>query len=97
MAFVRRLIWDAWNVAHIARHQVTPEEVEQTCHGAPETLTGKKGRLLLIGPTTAGRMIAAVLEPLGRGVFYPVTARPASRKERRYYQEQQAQKGGQPI
>ncbi len=97
MAFVRRLIWDAWNVAHIARHQVIPEEVEQACHTAPETLTGKKGRIILIGPTSARRMIAVVLESVGRGVFYPVTARTASRKERRYYQEQQAQKGGKPT
>jgi hypothetical protein len=36
-------------------------------------------------------MIAVVLDPRGHGVYYPVTARPASRKERRYYNEQ---KGG---
>lgn len=91
MASLRRLIWDTWNVPHIARHQVTPEEVEQVCQGDPVELQSYAGRLLLIGPTEAGKMLAVVLSPLGRGVYYPVTARPASRKERRYYREQ---KGG---
>jgi uncharacterized DUF497 family protein len=47
------------------------------------------GRLILIGPTDAGKMLAVVLDPLGIGVHCPVTARPASRKERRYDREQQ--------
>jgi len=48
---------------------------------------GHSGRIVLIGPTLAGRMLAVVLDPEGAGVFYPVTARPASRKERRRYQQ----------
>ena len=93
MVYVRRLIWDTWNVAHIARHRVTPEEVEQVCHGNPVDLQSYKGRTILIGPTTTGRILAVVLDPIGRGRHYPITARPASRKERRYYQ---AQRGATP-
>lgn len=85
---VQRLIWDEWNVSHIAGHEVTPDEVEQVCHGAFVVLQGYAGRLLLLGPTVEGRMLVAVLEPVADGVFYIVTARPASRKERRYYIEQ---------
>lgn len=91
MLFIRRLIWDAWNVAHIARHQVSPKEVEEVCHGAPLVRQSHKGRFLLIGPTFSGRILVVVLAPERRGVYYPVTARPASRKERRRYQEE---KGG---
>jgi len=29
--FMRRLVWDVWNVGHIARHRVDPEEVEEVC------------------------------------------------------------------
>jgi uncharacterized DUF497 family protein len=36
-------------------------------------------------------MLAVVLDPEGEDVYYPVTARAASRKERRYYHQQ---KGG---
>ena len=86
---VRCLIWDAWNVAHITRHGVTPEEVEEVCQGPHLLRQAYKGRLMLIGPTLAARMLSVVLEPEGEGVFYPVTARPASRKERRRYQQEQ--------
>ena len=79
------------DVAHIARHHVTPDEVEEVCHGHPEGLQGHKGRILLIGLTQSGRVLAVVLEPEEGGAHYPVTARPASRKEQRYYQQQ---KGG---
>jgi hypothetical protein len=85
MVYVRRLRWDAWNIGHIARHEVTPDEIEQTCRG--ETLTSEtyRDRLRLIGPVDAGRMPTVILAPEGNGVYYAVTARPASRKERRRY------------
>ena len=82
-------MWDAWNVPHIARHEVTPEEVEEVCHGSPMTSATYEGRLRVVGPTDAGRMLTVILAPQGRGVYYPVTARPASRKERQVYKEQQ--------
>ena len=86
MAFVRRLRWDAWNVDHIARHDVTPEEVEEVCHGQPMTSETYKERLRLIGPTSAGRMLTVILAPELQGAYYPITARPASRNERRRYE-----------
>ena len=86
MIFIRRLIWDSWNVDHIARHRVTPEEVEEVCHGAPLAQRSYKGRIILLGPTATGKLLAVILAPEGRGVYYPVTARPASRKERGMYQ-----------
>ena len=91
MLHIRRLIWDPGNIAHIAQHQVTADEAEEVCHGDPIQLQSYVGRIILIGPTQAGRMLAVVLDPEGEDVYYPVTARPASRKERRYYQQQ---KGG---
>jgi uncharacterized protein len=83
MLLVRRLIWDAWNVGHIARHAVLPEDVEQVCHSNPVVQAGKKGRLLVLGPTGDGRVLAVILDPEpDAGIYYPVTARPASRRER---------------
>jgi uncharacterized DUF497 family protein len=43
---------------------------------------------MFIGPTEAGRMLAVVLEPVSASDYYPVTARSASRKERRVYREE---------
>ena len=92
MVEVRRLLWNSWNVRHIARHEVTPEEVEQICHRDHTVLAGHTGRIVLIGVTKGKRTVAVILESQGtEGVYYPVTARPASRKERHYYQQQ---KGG---
>jgi hypothetical protein len=49
---IKKLIWDSWNIAHIARHHITPDEVESVCHGSPIILRGQvKNRLLLVGPT----------------------------------------------
>ena len=30
---ISELLWDDWNEAHIARHHITPEEVEEICFG----------------------------------------------------------------
>ena len=86
--FIRRLIWDTWNVAHIARHEVTPDEVEEVCHGDFVARQTYRGRLIIIGPTQSGRILAVVLAPeQPPGVYYPLTARLASRNERRRYRE----------
>jgi uncharacterized protein len=91
MLVIRRLIWDPWNVRHIARHQVTPDEVEEVCHGDPPVQQGNVDLIVLVGPTTAGRMLEGVLDPEADDVYCVVTAHPASRKDRALYQRE---KGG---
>ncbi|MBI3327100.1 MAG: BrnT family toxin, partial [Nitrospinae bacterium] len=92
MLSIRRLIWDTWNVAHIARHAVTPEEVEEVCHGEPVASQTYKGRIRVVGPTRRGRMLTVILAPTDEArIYYPITARPADRKERRNYREQRGQ------
>ncbi len=93
MVYVRRLRWDAWNVAHIARHHVTPEEVEEVCQGVAMTSETYLGRLRLIGASSSGRMLTIILAPEDEDVYYTITARPASRKERGRYSREM---GGQP-
>jgi uncharacterized protein len=89
MITIRFLIWDPWNVSHIARHQVTPEEVEEVCHSAPVTSQTYKGRIRVISRTRRRRILTVILAPTAeQGVYYPVTARPADRRERRNYEEQ---------
>ena len=48
MIVIRRLIWDSWNITHIARHDVTPDEVEDVCHGEYMASQSYKGRMLAI-------------------------------------------------
>jgi hypothetical protein len=63
MLVIRRLIWDSWNAAHIARHQVTPDEVEDVCHGDPMTSATYKGRTRVVGFTRSGRILTVILAP----------------------------------
>jgi uncharacterized DUF497 family protein len=90
MPFIRRLVWDPGNVAHVARHRVTWREVEEACLITPMFSQTYMGRIRVIGPTHTGRMLTVILAPEIEDVYYPVTARPASRKERRRYHD----KGG---
>lgn len=87
MRTIRRLIWNINNVAHVARHKVTPDEVEEACHGAPMTNETYKGRIRVVGLTKKHRLLTVILAPKDKGDYYAVTAHPASRKERRRYQE----------
>ncbi len=78
----RILRWTPYNIAHIARHGVFPQQAAEAVDAALLVESTYGGRYLYIGPTSAGRMLAVVLEPEGAGVYLVVTARPASRKER---------------
>ena len=89
---VNKLVLDSWNIAHIARHNVTQDEVEQVCHVDPIVQEGKKRRLLIVGLTDKGRMLAVILDKEEeKDVYYPVTAYNASKKLIQVYLNQ---KGG---
>ncbi len=89
MISICRLIWNSWNVEHIARHNVIPDEVEEVCHGKYIVRQTYDNRILLIGPTLYGRMLVIILGPTEKAdIWYPITARPASTKERRLYKNE---------
>jgi uncharacterized DUF497 family protein len=92
MIIIRRLIWDSWNIAHIARHDVTPDEVEEACHGDYMTSQTYKGRIRVVGPTSTGRMLAIILAPQETGTYYTVTAHTANAGERQRYQQLKGEK-----
>jgi uncharacterized DUF497 family protein len=83
---VRRLHWDRASEARVAEHRVAPVEVEALCHGEPLALRAPADRLIAIGSTPAGRDLTVVLAPLTADTYEVVTARPATRRERRHRQ-----------
>lgn len=86
---ISRLIWDNWNILHIARHGVTREDIEQVCQREFAVRDGKKERFLVIGTNNSEKFIAIVVDPESEeGVYYPVTARIANKKERLIYQQE---------
>ena len=88
MVNIKKLVWDSWNVEHIARHDVTQDEVEQMAKGDVLVQIGKKGRTALIGPTNSGRILRVILDPEGKDIYYPVTAHTASKKDRSLYKQE---------
>lgn len=79
---VRKFIWDSWNIQHLARHNITPDEVEAVCHNQPIVLRGQqKNRLVLIGETEENLILVIVLEANGKGKYYPITAYPAEKQD----------------
>ena len=73
------LIWE-WeeedgNVAHIAEHGLSPEEVEEVFeHPIRYEKSRSSGRLLVFGYASDGRRIAVVYEQLDDTTVYPITA-----------------------
>ncbi len=88
------LVWDSFNEAHIwERHRLTRAEVEEVAYGTAKNLYARQtygGRFFVIGPKADRRLLVLILAPKGSGNYYPVSARPADRKERREYREWKA-------
>ena len=92
MAFyLAELLWDERAEEHIARHGLTPEDVDEACFDPDRHVTvARSGTYRLIGRTDAGAMLAVFLAPrpavlAGPGCYYPVTARRAASDEQRLY------------
>ena len=86
MLIIRKLVWDTWNINHITRHHITPDEVEAICHGEPVVLRGQqKNRFVLIGQAEEKRILGVVLEARGRGKYYPITAYEATASDAKLY------------
>jgi hypothetical protein len=83
---VEELIWDAWNISHIARHHIVPEEIYEVCRKKPIVQRGTKhNRLVLLGSTSDDRLMNVVLESRGKGSYYPITAYDASPEDKALY------------
>lgn len=85
---VKELVWDEKNLEHIKEHKVSKNEVEE----AKEIIYHRRtyaGRYLGTG-RSGSRLITLILRRRGVGKYYPVTARDASKKERRKVYEKES-------
>jgi len=83
--------WDAGNLTHIAKHEVTPEEAEQAIQGNPldielQVAEGSNGeeRLLQLGETAKGRILQLLTTWRG-GKVRVISAWDAPKQLRTYY------------
>jgi len=77
---IEGLSWDERAEEHLHPHGVTPEEVEQAVENILDARK-HKGHYLTVGQTYGGRYLTVILDDLGDGIWYPVTARPAEPSE----------------
>ncbi len=86
--YIENLIWDEYNVEHIANHQVRPEEVEDIIWDDPwfERRRGRQ-RYHVYGQTSGGRYLFIVLDKVDDSLFYVVTARDMTKREKNYYRQ----------
>ena len=81
-------VWDAGNIDHIARHDISPEEAEQVVENDPfdinRYLRNGEERLNQVGETDAGRILVVVTTQRGEDTRV-VTAHPADRDMRAFY------------
>jgi len=80
---IEELVWDEYNLTHIKKHNVCKEEVEEACFKPVCSFRSYQERLIFLGKTKNGRLLSLVLVEKSKGVYYLVTARDSSRKERR--------------
>ena len=88
---IHEFIWAEERIDHIARHGVTPEEVEEACFGPAlvqrAKSEGKNPVYYVLGQTAYGRHLLCVVIGFPDGKGYPVTARPMTEKEKQRYRQ----------
>ena len=78
-------LWDDRTIAHVARHGLRPEEVDETLENDYRTLTTRNGFYMLLGRSAAGRYISIIFDLLGDGKAWVITARDMTQTEKRRY------------
>lgn len=83
---VTNLLWYEDNILHIAKHKVSPEEVEDVCFfSSPQIEVGRGGLYYITGQTGSGRYLFIVIKYLGRGNARVITARDMDTSEKARY------------
>ena len=93
VVIIRKLIWRLENIRHITEHDVSPEEVEEMRENFHIEKVAYRNRVILLGETDSGRILEVVLEPKGKGRFYPVTAYDPHKRERSLFRNKKAVEG----
>lgn len=87
MIKIEELIWDNWNIGHIGKHGVKVIEIEEACGQPIKAFRSYQNRLIILGKTKDSRLLTIILVKQDKGIYYVITARDISRKERRILNE----------
>lgn len=82
------VLWTEDSEVHIARHNVTPREVEQALYTRPRlTVPGRDDTTEVLGTTDAGRYLLVVITGAADGRDFIITARDMTAPEKRTFHE----------
>ncbi len=82
------ILWTEDSEAHIARHNVTPLEVEQALYGRPRlTAPGREDTLEVLGTSDANRHLFVLVAEAADGRDFVITARDMTETEKRLFRE----------
>lgn len=85
---VETLVIESDREEHIAKHDITIDEVREIVSGDYVYIQGKLKRWLLIGKTKKERFLSVVVgEREEKNTYGLVTARPSRREEKSFYHE----------
>jgi len=77
--------WNNWNIEHIDKHHITPEEIESVAFdNEPLIIRGRNESRLMYGKTPRGRYILIVYL-LQKGEAYVISSRDMSQREISWY------------
>lgn len=76
-----------WSEDHIAKHNVTMEEIAEVLTAPHVESAGRNDTVLVTGQTEAGRYLLVVAVDEGHGQGFVITARDMSDREKRAYRK----------
>jgi len=80
--------WDDNSIEHIAKHGVSPDEVEDVAFDDdPWIRKGRKGTRYMLGYTIAGRYLFVVYNLKGKGIARVITSMDMNKKTKRLYRK----------
>ena len=85
---IKEFEWNDQNIEHIARHGVSPDEVEDVAFDdAPWIKKGRKGTRYMLGYTVAGRYLFTVYTLKDMGIAKVITSMDMDNKTRKLYKK----------
>ena len=90
MRAVSSIKWNDESIEHIARHGITPKEVEEVCFNedeAPVIRSGRENLHYVFGKTISGRFLFVVVRFVRPGEVRIITARVMNAWEKDYFRK----------
>jgi uncharacterized DUF497 family protein len=90
MNTITHIKWTEKSIEHIARHAVSPKEIEEVCfneYDAPFIRSGRENLHYVFGKTYSGRFLFVVVRFVRRGEIRIITARDMNTWEKNYFRK----------